>query len=271
MLTQVAPASMTPESTTAAHLGLALVLSVVLKFIVDALRAVTNPRDSLRAVLPWITAFVGAAAGVLDYYVGGAKWTDAVLLGGFGVGSTGVNEMSKLIRKALSKPAPASPSAGCTDGVCEPPHGDPPGGASASTILLLVLASLSLSACAAAYQTLGATADGLQLSVGKFEIYNAARRREILAEAKPSCAEKATEPEVEACFATAIAPFEASRRPASACIDGVAPLVRTAEVAVEAKDAKAAASLLPEVTAGAVKCGMVIEAHVKATKKAEVK
>lgn len=129
--------------------------------------------------------------------------------------------------------------------------------------LILAFLSTCLVGCASAYQTLGSTADTFLLRVDRFEVYNAARRREILAEAKPSCATKATAPDVEACFAAAIAPFEASRRPVSACIDGAAPLVRAAEKAVEAKDAKVAAGLLPEVAAGAAKCALKIEAHMK--------
>lgn len=227
---------------------LATLASVVLRQIVAAIEARNDWTVEQKRRIPLVLCVLGAAVSVASY-LAGLPADEATVAGGGVPIAVLVNEVANAIKRKPPGP-PAAPSV---------------------TPLVLAFLSTCLVGCAAAYQALGSTADGFQLAVGRFEVYNAARRSEILAEAKPLCATKAITPEVEACFAAAIAPFEASRRPVSACIDSAAPLVRAAEVAVKAKDAKTAASLLPEVAAGATRCGLKIEEYMKATKKSEVK
>jgi hypothetical protein len=121
---------------------------------------------------------------------------------------------------------------------------------------LLGLGLVAISACTPAYVTAGAVADSLKVAVGAYEIANHTRRREILAGTDCSRVEDVN---VRACYATALAEFEASRAPVAACLAAAAPLVEAAARAVEAKDAKAAATVLPSLIARAAACKVAIE------------
>lgn len=123
-------------------------------------------------------------------------------------------------------------------------------------LLMLGAILLALSGCTPAYVTAGAVADGLKTAVGAYELANHLRRREILSAAQCSGVPDA---EVRACFVSALAGFESARTPVAQCLAAAAPLVRAAEAASEARNAAAAASVLPELVAKAAECRAAIE------------
>jgi F0F1-type ATP synthase membrane subunit a len=95
------------SASTRLNLLIAAGSALVLKFAVDFLMHLTNPRDSVKKVLPWILAVLGVVVGVLDAYIGGASWFNAVIIGGAAPGAVLVNEMTNALRTLLQKPTPS--------------------------------------------------------------------------------------------------------------------------------------------------------------------
>lgn len=112
------------RNTTAWHLALAGLLAFVLKWLMDFLLHLTNPRDEVKRALPWVLGGVGIVVGVLDFYVRGASWVDAIIVGGGPPGATLVNELLNALRRKLEKPVVAAllvllafSTAGCGHGL----------------------------------------------------------------------------------------------------------------------------------------------------------
>jgi hypothetical protein len=95
------------DATTQWYLALAVALALALKWLVDLLVHLGDPRDGVRQALPWLLAVLGVAVGALDAYLSGARWTDAAILGAAAPGAVVVNELGNALRRALQKPTAA--------------------------------------------------------------------------------------------------------------------------------------------------------------------
>lgn len=127
-------------------------------------------------------------------------------------------------------------------------------------VAVAFLAVLAGSGCAPAYVTAGAIADGMRTALGAYELANHEQRRALLGspEVKARCA-SVPEGEIAACFDGALFDFERSRLPVRACFAAAAPVVRAAALAAEAKDAKAAAAVLPDLISKSAMCAAEIK------------
>jgi len=116
--------------------------------------------------------------------------------------------------------------------------------------LLALVAVASLSACAPAWQTGAALVASAHVAVKGYQAYTHDARRAILAAS--GCHD------VPACE-SALAPFEAKQAPVLACLEALSPLVDAAAIAAEAKDAKAAAVVVPDLAAKVPICVVEIQ------------
>ena len=112
----------------------------------------------------------------------------------------------------------------------------------------LMLASLP--GCASAWQTGAALVASAHVAVSGYQSYTHDARRSILAAS--GCHDGS------ACEA-ALAPFEARQAPVLACLSALAPLVDAAAIAADAKDARAAAVVVPDLAAKVPICVAEIE------------
>lgn len=109
-------------TATKLHLIIASAAVLFLKHAIDGLLKLTSPRDNVKKALPIILALLGAIVGVLDVWIGGASWQNALLVGGAPFVSVAYNEAWNVARDWLQKPAVAPPA------TVAPPTETPPTG-----------------------------------------------------------------------------------------------------------------------------------------------
>lgn len=110
-------------------------------------------------------------------------------------------------------------------------------------LFLVFWMGLCLTGCTPAYVVAGTTATALETAIGGYQVYTHNARRALV----KGC-EDAT------CREARLAPFELRQRPVLACVEALAPLADAAQAACAAKDAKAAAALLPSLIGPALAC-----------------
>lgn len=93
------------------HLLAAAALAAVLKWLLDLLMHLKQPRDRVKQVLPWLLSVGGVIIAVLDSYIGGASLPNALVLGGAAPGAVLVNELGNALKAALQKPGSPTDSA----------------------------------------------------------------------------------------------------------------------------------------------------------------
>lgn len=257
---------------------LAAAAAVVLRQAIHAIEARTDWTPAQKRVIPWVCVGLGVLVAIVST-LAGLPVDDAVTLGGGPLGAVIVNELAPkktppsieplLVLVCVGLAACGYPdsvdllaAAGCSAIVALP-------------VLLvslalrrllrralpigaLLLVALPLAACTPAYVTAGTIADGLRGALGGYHLWSHVERRRILDEAAVKCGPLPTSQQF-ACADAALLPFDLKQKPVLACVPAVAPLVRAAEKAAAAKDATAAAALIPQLVAGAAECGRAIE------------
>lgn len=82
----------------------AAVGALVLKYVVDLLTHLTNPKDEVKKYLPVALGVLSLVITLLDKYISSSSWGEAAVLGGSGLGAIVVNELGNALKKTVSKP-----------------------------------------------------------------------------------------------------------------------------------------------------------------------